>query len=162
MKKELVNKPEIKLIGLTARTNNKNEMNPQTSKIGELMGRYWNQNIAAQISDRKNPGVTLSVYTEYDSNEHGEYTYFVGEEVSSFDNIPPALQKLTIPAAKYQKFTTSPGKMPEVVINAWQQIWKMSANDFGGERAYVADFEIYDQRASDPTNASLDIYIGIK
>lgn len=62
MKKELVNKPELKLIGLTARTNNKNEMNPQTSKIGELMGRYWSQNIAAQISDRKNPGVILSVY----------------------------------------------------------------------------------------------------
>ncbi len=162
MKKELVNKPEIKLIGLTARTNTNNEMNPQTSKIGELMGRYWNQNFAAQIFDRINPGVTLSVYTEYDSNEHGDYTYFAGEEVSSFENIPSALQKLTIPAAKYQKFTTPQGKMPEVVINAWQQIWKMSANDFGGERAYVADFEIYDQRASDPVNASLDIYIGIK
>lgn len=32
MKKELVNKSEIKLVGLTARTNNKNEMNPATSK----------------------------------------------------------------------------------------------------------------------------------
>jgi predicted transcriptional regulator YdeE len=44
----------------------------------------------------------------------------------------------------------------------FQQIWKMSANDFGGERTYIADFEIYDQRASDPTNVILDIYIGIK
>jgi predicted transcriptional regulator YdeE len=106
--------------------------------------------------------VTLSVYTEYDSNEHGDYTYFIGEEVSSFENTPPALQKLTIPAAQYQKFTTSSGKMPEVVINAWQQIWKMSANDFAGNRAYIADFEVYDHRAIDPMNASLDIYIGIK
>lgn len=162
MKQELVNKSAIKLVELTARTNNKNEMNPQTSKIGELMGRYWSRNIAAQISNRKNPGVTLSVYTEYDSNEHGDYTYFVGEEVSAFENIPSILQKLTIPAAKYQKFTTPQGKMPEIVINAWQQIWKMSANDFGGERTYIADFEIYDQRASDPANASLDLYIGIK
>lgn len=162
MKKEVENKSEIKLVGLTARTNNKNEMNPATSKIGELAGRFWGQNIAGQISDKKNPGVTLSIYTEYDSNEHGDYTYFIGEEVASFENVPPGLQQLTIPAAKYQKFTTSPGKMPEVVINAWQQIWKMSANDFGGERAYVADFELYDQRAGDPDNASLDIYIGIK
>jgi predicted transcriptional regulator YdeE len=162
MKKELTTKSEIKLIGLTARTNNKNEMNPETSKIGELAGRFWGQNIASQIVDRKNPGVTLSVYTEYDSNEHGDYTYFIGEEVNSIDNIPEGLQVLTIPAAKYQKFTTTGGKMPEVVINAWQQIWKMSSNDFGGDRAYVADFEIFDQRASDPTNASLDIYIGIK
>lgn len=162
MKKELANKSEIKLIGLSARTNNKNEMNPQTSKIGELAGRFWSQNIANQISNRKNPGVTFSAYTEYDSNEHGDYTYFIGEEVNSFENIPSGLQKLIIPAARYQKFTTSSGKMPEVVINAWQQIWKMTSDDFGGDRAYHADFEVYDQRAMDPANTTLDIYIGIK
>lgn len=162
MKKELSNKSEIKLVGLKARTNNKSEMNPQTAKIGELAGRFWGQNIANQIPNRKNPGVTLSVYTEYDSDEHGDYTYFIGEEVNSFENIPPEFQKLTIPAARYQKFTTSMGKIPEVVINAWQEIWKMSADDFGGNRAYIADFELYDQRAIDPNNMSLDIYIGIE
>lgn len=162
MKKEFENKSEINLIGLTARTNNKNEMNPQTSKIGELAGRFWSLGLANQIPHRKNPNVTLSVYTEYDSNEHGDYTYFIGEEVSSFENMPSDLQKLTIPASKYQKFTTPSGKMPEVVINAWQKIWKMTSDDFGGERAYIADFEVYDQRAIDPMNTSLDIYIGMK
>ncbi len=162
MQKELANKSEIKFVGLSARTNNKNEMNPQTSKIGELVGRYRGQNLAAQIRNRKNPGVTLSVYTEYDSNEHGDYTYFIGEEVSSFENIPDAFQKLTIPASKYQKFTTPSGKMPEVLINAWQEIWKMTPDDFGGKRAYQADFELYDQRAADPANTSLDIYIGVE
>src|SRR3990167_35451 len=162
MQKELTNKPEIKLVGLTARTNNKNEMNLETSKIGELAGRFWSQNIASQISNRKNPGVTLSVYTEYDSNEHGDYTYFIGEEVNSFENAPSEFQQLTIPASKYQKFTTPQGKMPEVVITAWQQIWKMSSADFDGNRAYQADFEVYDHRAQDTANACLDIYIGIE
>lgn len=54
------------------------------------------------------------------------------------------------------------GKMPEVVITAWQQIWEMTPEDFGGNRAYQADFELYDQRASDLANTSLDIYIGVK
>ena len=162
MQKELIAKSEMKLVGLTARTNNKNEMSPQTAKIGQLAGRFWSQNMAAQIQDRKNPGVILSAYTEYASNEHDDYTYFIGEEVNSFTDIPAGLQTLTIPATKYQKFTTLPGQMPDVVINAWQQIWKMKADHFGGERAYVADFEVYDQRASDPSNTSLDIYIGIK
>jgi predicted transcriptional regulator YdeE len=167
MKKAILNMQEIKLqeiklIGLSVRTNNKNEMNPKTSKIGELAGRYWGQNIAAQITDRKNPDVTLSVYTEYDSDEHGDYTYFVGEEVSSFENMPSGFQQLIIPSAKYQKFTTSAGKMPKVVINAWQQIWKMSSDDFEGKRAYQTDFEIYDQRASDPSNTIVDTYVGIK
>lgn len=162
MQKELTNKPEIRLIGLTIRTNNKNEMNPATTKIGVLAGHYWGQSIAEQISNRKNPGVTFSVYTDYDSDEHGDYTYFIGEEVTSLENIPANMQKLVIPTSKYQKFTTPIGKMPDVVISAWQQIWKMTPADFGGARAYIADFEVYDQRASDPANASLDIYIGIK
>src|SRR5580700_1615932 len=148
MKKELTNQAEITMVGLSVRTNNKNEMNPPTAKIGELVGRYFRENLAAQISNRKNPGVTLSVYTDYGSNEHGEYTYFIGEEVGDFENTLSGFQKLTIPAAKYQKFTTPVGKMPEVVINAWQQIWGMSSDDFGGERAFQADFEVYDQRAS--------------
>ena len=162
MQKELVNEPEIKLVGLTARTNNKNEMNPQTSKIGKLVEVFQAENLASKISNRKNPGVSFAVYTEYESNEHGDYTYFIGEEVSSFENNLSELQQLTIPAGKYQKFTTPKGKMPEVVINAWQQIWQMSANDLGGERSYIADFEVYDQRAVDPENTSVDIYIGIK
>ncbi|MEO8400786.1 MAG: GyrI-like domain-containing protein [Gammaproteobacteria bacterium] len=161
MKNELVNKAEIKLIGLSARTNNKNEMNPATSKIGELAGRYWSQGVASNILNRKNPGVTLAVYTDYETDEHGDYTYFIGEEVNSFEMIPADFQKLVIPTSKYQKFTTPEGKMPNVVITAWQQIWQMSAADFGGSRAYQADFELYDQRACNPDNTSLDIYIGI-
>ncbi len=162
MKKELVTKQTIMLVGLSARTNNKNEMDPQTAKIGGLFGRFFGENISGKISNRKNPGVTLSIYTDYDSDEHGDYTYFLGEEVESFDNVSADLQTLTIPAANYQKFTTVAGKMPDVVLNAWQQIWKMSVADFNGKRAYIADFEVYDARASDPANTSLDIYIGIK
>lgn len=96
MKKELANKSEIKLVGLAARTNNKNEMDPQTSKIEELAGRFWSQNVAGQLPNRKNPGVTLSIYTEYDSNEHGDYTYFIGEEVNSFENVSADFHKLTM------------------------------------------------------------------
>ena len=161
MKKELLQKSEIKLVGLTARTNNSNEMNPLAAKIGALASSYWSQNVAGQIANRKSPGVTLSVYTEYEGDEHGDYTYFIGEEVSSFDNTPSGLQELIIPAAKYQKFTTPEGAMPAVDA-AWQQIWKMSPDDFGGRRAYRADFELYDQRANNPASTSLDIYIGIE
>lgn len=32
----------------------------------------------------------------------------------------------------------------------------------GGARAYIADFEIYDESSSDPHSAIVDIYIGIK
>lgn len=162
MKKALVNKSEIKVVGLSIRTNNQNEINPETNKISKLAGQFWNENVANKILNRKNPGVTFSIYTNYASNEHGDYTYFIGEEVSDFENVDTDLQTLVIPSAAYQKFTTPIGSMPNVVIQAWQNIWQMSADDFGGQRTYQADFEIYDERAKDFMNTCLDIYIGIK
>ena len=157
----MIQRNEIKLVGLTARTNNKNEMNPETGKIGGMVGDFFGNQWAAKIEHRNNPGVTLSVYTEYASDEHGDYTYFIGEEVSDFGHIPEGMKTLIIPAAHYQKFTTPSGKMPDVVIQAWQVIWKMTPIELGGHRAYQADFEVYDQRAQDPENSIVDIYMGI-
>jgi len=64
--------------------------------------------------------------------------------------------------SRYQKFTTQTGKMPEVVINAWQAIWQIPPSDFGGNRKYIADFEVYNKRASDPNDTMVDIFIGIE
>lgn len=52
--------------------------------------------------------------------------------------------------------------MSDIVIASWQKIWQMKESDFGGKRSYIADFEVYDQRARDPKNTVIDIYIGIK
>lgn len=59
-------------------------------------------------------------------------------------------------------FTSNPGPMPAVCIDLWQKIWTLNPAQLGGERQYLADFELYDKRASDPQNTVLDIYIGIK
>lgn len=162
MKQETVSQPEIKLIGLSARTNNKNEMNPATSKIGVLANRYWSQNIAGQIPNRKNPGVTITAYADYETDEHGDYTFYIGEAVTSLTDVPAGFQSLTIPAGRYRKITTESGEKLKVVVKAWQAIWSMSNAELGGARSYQADFEVYDQRASDPQNTVVDIYIGIK
>ena len=145
MKKEFTEQSEMKVIGLTIRTNNTNELNPDTTKIGPTAGRYFADNVATSISNRKYPGVTIAGYTEYDGDEHQDYTYFIGEEVNSFEDTPEGLTAITIPANQYQKFTTNPGAMPEVVINAWQFIWQLSPEELGGSRNFKTDFEVYDQ-----------------
>ncbi len=164
MQKILVDNQEMVLLGLTLRTNNKNEFNPETNKIGNFVAQYFKNNIAAKIPNRKNPGVTFSMFTDYESDEHGDYTYFIGEEVTEpkLDSLPNNLVQIIVPAGKYQKFTTEPGVMPMVVINAWQEIWQMGEAELGGKRAYLADFEVYDHRAADPQSTILDLYIGIK
>jgi predicted transcriptional regulator YdeE len=165
MKTEAVKLREIKLVGISVRTKNQDEFNPETAKIGKTFGQFLSQNLGEKIQNRKNPGVLFSVYTNFESNEHGEYTYFLGEEVTHFDDLSilnNGLKSLTISAAKYQKFTTESGQLPGVVVNAWMEIWKMSPKDFIGERAYQADFEIYDHRAMNPLDAVVDIYIGVR
>ena len=162
MQKEITSLNEITLIGLTVRTNNKDEMDPGKSKIAPLAGLYWKNQIANHVKHRTQPGITYSVYTEYESDENGEYTYFIGERVDSFDSQDLSKFKaLSIPKSDYVRFTTACGKMPDIVIHAWKDIWSMNQNDFMGKRTYKADFEIYDQRATDPNHSIVDIYIGI-
>ena len=163
MQKQRTQLSELILVGLTARTNNKNEMDPAASKIGQLAGLYWQNQIANEIKHRTAPGITYAAYTEFESDEHGDYTYFIGEVVSSLEGQDlEKFKTITIPASNYQKFTTPAGQMPDIIISAWQEIWAMQPADFGSPRKYIADFEIYDERAMDPSNATVDIYIGVE
>ena len=161
MEKSKTELKEIKLVGIKARTSNAREMNPDTALIGANINRYFSNNLGQKIIGRVKPGVTYCVYADYEADENGEYTYFVGEEVSSFDDVDPIFDTHIIPKQTYVKFNVGPGGMPEICINAWQEIWKMTPETLGGKRNYIADFEIYDERAADYTNTALDIYLGI-
>ncbi len=162
MQKTTTQLPEIKLIGKTVRTSNKAEENFETGKLFPCVRDYFHQDVASSIANRKKPGTTYCVYADYESDHNGEYTYLIGEEVSSFDSIPDGLEKYIIQPQTYTKFTNGPAPMPQAVKEPWHKIWAMSNDELGGERRYHADFEIYDERAADHENIVLDIYIGVK
>lgn len=153
--------PLIKLVGITGRTNNKAEMNSQTAIIGKTIQKFFDEATSQKIQHAINPVEFFAVYTKYESDHTGDYTYFFGQEVSCFENIEKDLETLIIPAQNYIHITTNPGKMPHVVINAWINIWTMTPTQLGGKRAYIADFERYDQKSSNPENSIVDIFIGI-
>lgn len=162
MEKTVLQLPEIKLVGIATRTSNAREMNPDTAQIPTMIQRYDGSGVAENTPHRKKPDVVFCVYTEYESDLNGEYTYFVGEQVTAFDeDLPKGFRSLTIAPQTYVKFTTQPGVMPQVVIDAWQKIWQMSPQHLTGNRSYIADFEIYDERARDPNNTVLDLYVGV-
>lgn len=152
----------MKLMGLSLRTNNVTEQDPVNGKIFPAIQRYFHGDLATQMPGRKAPGTTFCAYTDYESDHTGDYTYFIGEEVESLDNVPAGLDTLIIPPQTYAKFTTDPGPMPSVISDAWLAIWNMSQEELGGARAYLTDFEIYDERAADHNQIVLDVCIGIK
>lgn len=162
MQKTVTELPEIKLLGILCRTNNTAEMNISSAKIAPTIQKYFRQAVGEEIPNRKNPGTTYCVYTDYESDFTGDYTYFIGEEVKVGGDSMEGFSSIIIPAQNYAKFTSKPGIMPEVCIDMWQNIWKMKSGELGGKRAYLADFEVYDKRALDPSKTVLNIYVGVK
>ncbi len=163
LRRESIQKPEIKLVGISVRTSNEQEMDKMQGNIFPCVKRYFHEALFEKIPNRKKPGTTFCTYTDYETDHTGAYTYFIGEEVSSFDHpLPEGFEKLVIPSQRYEKFTTNPAPMPDVIVNAWKEIWNMSSKDLGGNRCYKTDFEIYDERAADHQNIVLDVYVGIE
>lgn len=147
------------LVGIKIRTNNLREIDEKTGLIGPCIQNYFQNQLFEKIQHRKVPGVTFCVYTEYDSDHTGDYSYFIGEEVSKVDEIPEGLSHIEIPEQSYEKFCVGPGAMPDIVRKAWFEIWEK--DDLTAKRTFQADFEVYDERSHDQNNAILDIYIGV-
>lgn len=161
MQKIFSTRPQITLMGITARTSNAFETDPAVSQIAPTVQKYFHENLSALIPGRKTPDVTFCAYTDYESDFNGEYTYFIGEEVESSTHIPDGFSIVEISAGDYVKYTNGPGPMPAVCIDIWKEIWASSDDQLGGKRRYQTDFEIYDERAHDHQNVILDVWIGI-
>lgn len=116
MQKSIEQLSEIKLVGIATRTATALEFDPKTAQIGAMMQKFFEHKLQDKILHRKNPGRVFAVYTNYETDENGPYTYFLGEELTSFEVIQETFETLVIPEQKYTKFTSTPGKMPEVVI----------------------------------------------
>jgi predicted transcriptional regulator YdeE len=118
------------------------------------------QDVAAKIPNRADQDL-LAVYTDYQSDQTGEYTYLIGARVTSAADVPAGLTLKEIPAGSYAVLQTDKGPLPTVMPVIWKHIWSMSAKDLGGERAFQADYEIF-PRGFDPQNAQITVYVGLK
>jgi predicted transcriptional regulator YdeE len=148
---------EFQVVGAAARTSNAREMTP-----GGVIPKLWMgaMEFREQVP-RSLDSAMIALYTEYESDEHGAYTFVLGAKADPAWDIPEGLTLKKVPAGRYAVFTSDRGPVQKVVVETWQRIWSElpSASNL---RSYVADFEVYDDRAADPANAVVDIYVGVK
>jgi predicted transcriptional regulator YdeE len=150
------------IVGLGMRTNSEG-LTRENSSIIALMNKYRDRKVAEHIKNRSHPGVTFAIYTEYEDNFVGSCNYIIGEVVDSLgEQDLEQLQAITIPASCYLRFTTESGSLPDVVIAAWEKITSFSEQEMQHRRKYLADFEVYDNRAANVNDAQVDIYIGVE
>lgn len=141
------------IIGISKKTSNID--NTASNDIGYLWQQFIRENLVDLIPNKISDDL-YAVYTEYESDYMGAYTIFIGCRVSSLDHIPAGFESVEIKGGIYKKYSPK-GKMPDVVVEGWQNIW-----DSNLDRNYTTDFELYDQRAANPENAVIDIYVAIK
>ena len=70
---------------------------------------------------------------------------------------PPATTYArTVAGGRYRNFVAQ-GKIPDCIADTWRDIWAGET-----ERAYITDFEVYDERSKDWKDGRVEIFIGIK
>jgi predicted transcriptional regulator YdeE len=162
VKPNIVDLRPFQVVGVALSTNNAKEAGPDA-----VIGKQWHRFIADhtlnKIPGRVDQSIT-AVYTDFTSDANGEYTFVLGAKVKPVPNpvIPEGMVVKTVPAGKYALFTSQRGPVAKVVVDTWKQIWAYYQNPANGQRAFQADFEVYDDRAADPNNAQVDIYVGLK
>jgi predicted transcriptional regulator YdeE len=152
--------PGFYIVGVSARTNNAHEMSGK-GKIGSVWESFLQPSLIAKIPNKI--GVDpVAVYTDYETDHTGHYTYLLGLPISPAESVPASFTVKHVPAGRYAVFTSGKGPIKQIIPEIWQRIWAMSRKELGGERAFQSDFEIFDQRAADPENAQIDVYVGLR
>ena len=142
----------FKIIGISIRTKNKN--NQAQSDINELWNKWFSENVDSRIPNKVSKDI-INMYTDYESDENGEYTCILGYQVTNLDSIPMGLIGREIPELKYKEFIPK-GKLPDCVVDTWKTIWNLKF-----DRSYQADFDVYDFDKMNPENAEVKTYLSI-
>ncbi|MDO7743742.1 MAG: effector binding domain-containing protein [Pedobacter sp.] len=141
------------IIGLAVRTTNKG------GQAGIDIPELWHKFMSIQAIDQipgKIDDTLYCVYTEYEKDHTAPYTVILGCRVQLINQLPEGMTHVTIKAGNYVEFTAKGKIMEGMVYHTWLDIWAS-----GLERAYQTDFEVYGQKAQDPENAEVPVFIGV-
>ncbi len=130
--------------GISARTNNAAEMNPQTAQIPMLWALYFADAIANDIVNQTPNSPTYGVYHRYASDANSDYTLTVGVGVASaaltVEDV--GVETIAIMGGAYVIFPCA-SDAPEHIVQTWQTIWTYFEQNPQIRRAYRTDFEAY-------------------
>lgn len=145
--------PARTVIGIARRTSSADgrSMKDMMATWSDFLHLHAN----AKIKNRALPATMYAVYSDYESDWRGEYSYLIGWGVTRAGPIPEGLELRTIPAQTYAVFTAQ-GRMPDEVLSVWSMVWLSDL-----PRTYTFDFEVYDKRFTNPDRKEVDICIAV-
>lgn len=147
----------MKFIGLEAKTSSQLEANKKTAQIPGLHRKFLKDGLEEKIPNRIDSELYFALHTHYESDHTGSYSTILAAEVSSVNEVPEGMVAIDIPTAQYLVFTVK-GSMPNALTRTWKEIWNYFASNKVYQRAYTADFEVYDKSFPE----LVEIYIAIQ
>jgi predicted transcriptional regulator YdeE len=152
---EIIEKEEIKLIGLALPEKTANANGQAAVDCGNHWQKFEQGKYADKVTGKLSDDI-YAVYHDYEGDHTTPYSYFIGCPVTDDAIIPDGMNSLVIPKGTYVKIIAR-GIMPDCIAHAWMDIWKSDLN-----RAYLADFEVYDEKSKDWSAAEVQVYVGVK
>ena len=148
--------PGFFIIGIEVRTNNSDE-GSGNGKIGGMWQKFYAEDVLSRIPGKVGADV-LAMYTNYESDVTGEYSFILGAEVNSLAAIPEGMVGKETVAVKYAVFTSGRGAIPGIIIDVWKRIW----DSVGSSRSYQADYEVYGSESRDRSDAQVEVWVSVK
>lgn len=142
------------VIGISVRTIN-TDPSRTAADIGGLWERFLGEGLSNSIPGKLD-GTIYCVYTDYESDHLGVYTVVLGCRVTSLAKIPAGMVGVEVPGGEFQEFTCRGNLRKGVVYGAWLEIWEADL-----DRRLVGDFEVYGEKALNPLNAEVGIFVGV-
>ena len=155
---QIEHEPGFNVIGIAIRTSNNAAFSDNS--IGNLWQRFFAESVFATIPHKIDHAI-VAVYYDFATDRNGEYNLLLGARVSSIDEIPMGMIAYHVPSQKRAIFVSESGPVGQVCFDLWKKIWLLE-DENKLNRAYSADYELYDERSKDRQNAQVAIYIGIK
>lgn len=130
------------VVGREVRTSNAKEMSGEG-----IIGQMWSKGVPTGSP-------VVAVYSKYESDKDGEYSYLLGRKTTSDETVPREMAYRVVPAGTYAHLSFQGEISPESVMALWRQIWE--AEHIGTiQRAYHTDFELYG-------SAGFGLYVGVR
>ncbi len=139
------------LLGRSIRTTNA----AAKQGIGSLWARYIQEGIAKTLQHRCQPGVTIAAYTDYTSDGHLHLFPWRGCADPCRPRSRPCLpyhRTSHLWKMHHRTRSTASGRRRLVAKDLVDE-----ASSTWGERAFVADFEVWDQGRTNPAEGTVDL-----
>ena len=140
---------KMMISGISVTTNNENEITEGKDKIAQLWENYTQNHIYTKTLDKVKDISMYGVYSNYASDQNGDYDFTVGVEVTKPKNA------LTIENERYLVFSKK-GELPQITFDTWEEISEYFENNNEYTRKYSVDFEKYS------VEDEIEIYVSIE